>query len=831
VPAPDQDVPELPTIPPPVAAGASEQQTSPGQPEHTAGQGAQVPGRDARLTSFLAAPQADNELGRLGNYRILKILGQGGMGVVYHAEDLRLKRSVALKAMLPDVAGSESSRKRFLREAQAMAAVEHDHIVRIYQVDEERGIPFLAMEYLKGEPLDQRLVRERKLPVPEVLRVGREIAEALGAAHNTGLIHRDIKPANIWLEAPRDRVKLLDFGLAREITGDVQLTTQGVVLGTPAYMSPEQGSGDKVDARCDLFSLGVVLYRLCTGRLPFVGDDPVSTLMAILTQDPTPPADLGVEVPRGLSDLVMRLLEKDRTQRIGSAAAVVDALRALEQNPDRTERISDQAPPRPVDKAKPIPPPLPVTPRPADNAKSVPSVPRPAVAAASAGKRSGWWAAVVAIVAALALVAINVVLFWQPGNGTVHLEINDPSIKAALDKDAFTIEGVAPHNLALAPGAHVLRVKRGDLEFQTGKFVLGQDETVRLKIELLPDRIRVVQGAVVIGEKTLAPAASGVISASPTPPIKPTVKTLPPPTKATEKTPPTSTKTPVKTSPLLAKAPFNKEKAREFQQAWAKYLGRKVEESLNLGGGITMEFVLIPPGSFDMGAPMDEKPRFKGELQHHVTLTRPFYLGKYEVTQEQYQRLMGNNPSWFTPKGMGKREVQGVDTRRLPVETVSWDDATAFCDRLSKKTGRKAGLPSEAQWEYACRAGSTTAFHFGTQPSDTLGNFKWITAAGTTVKETSMGRPTRVGAYPGNAFGLYDMHGNVWEWCQDWFGPYAGLAAKDPQRTDKKVEDARIVRGGSWSTPPMTARSAHRIRNLPTHLGNNLGFRVALRVD
>src|SRR6202035_247064 len=155
--------------------------------------------------------------------------------------DPKLKRSVAIKAMLPTLAASASAGKRFLREAEAMAAVEHDHVVRIYQVDEERGIPFLAMEFLKGEPLDERLKRDAELPLADMLRIGREIAEGLAAAHATGLIHRDIKPANIWLEAPRNRVKILDFGLARAAAQDAGLTQQGAILGTPAYMAPEQG--------------------------------------------------------------------------------------------------------------------------------------------------------------------------------------------------------------------------------------------------------------------------------------------------------------------------------------------------------------------------------------------------------------------------------------------------------------------------------------------------------------------------------------------------------------------------------------------------------------
>jgi len=163
---------------------------------------------------FLAPPLAPDELGRLGPYRVLKVLGAGGMGVVFLAEDPQLARLVALKAMLPGVAVSDSARERFLREARAAASIKHDNIVSIYQVGEDRGVPFLAMELLDGEPLDARLQREGKLPRAEVVRIGREIALGLAAAHKRGLIHRDIKPANLWLEAETGRVKILDFGLA-----------------------------------------------------------------------------------------------------------------------------------------------------------------------------------------------------------------------------------------------------------------------------------------------------------------------------------------------------------------------------------------------------------------------------------------------------------------------------------------------------------------------------------------------------------------------------------------------------------------------------------------
>jgi hypothetical protein len=320
---------ELPTAPPTGLSDAT-RSPHPGVPEH-----------DAGLTNFLAPPQADGELGRLGGFRILTILGHGGMGVVFQGEDPKLGRKVALKAMLPHLAGSKSGQERFLPEARAAAALEHDHIVPIFHVGEERGAPFIVMPFLKGEPLDRRLQRDEALPIPEVLRIGREIAQGLAAAHAAGLIHRDIKPANIWLEAPKGRVKILDFGLARATSQEVGLTQQGAIVGTPTYMAPEQGRGETVDARCDLWALGVLLYRLCTGKLPFHGTDPVATLVAVAMDDPAPPAQANPEVPAGLSDLVMKLLAKDRARRLGSAQEVVEALRDPEQGQQATQVIAD----------------------------------------------------------------------------------------------------------------------------------------------------------------------------------------------------------------------------------------------------------------------------------------------------------------------------------------------------------------------------------------------------------------------------------------------------------------------------------------------------------
>jgi WD40 repeat protein/serine/threonine protein kinase/DNA-directed RNA polymerase subunit RPC12/RpoP len=290
-----------------------------------------VVGGGDRLANLLAPALKPGEMGRLGPYRVLKVLGSGGMGVVFQAEEPQLERLVALKVMLPDMAADPASHKRFQQEAKAIAAIEHDHIVTIYMVGEDRGIPFMAMQLLRGETLEARLRREGKLPPAEAVRIGREIASGLAAAHERQLLHRDIKPANIWLEAGSGRVKILDFGLTRAAKDGVHLTQTGAVLGTPAYMAPEQAAGEAVDARCDLFSLGCVLYRACTGRPAFKGHNMVTVLRALAVDNPPPLSEVDRQVPGALSELVTCLLAKEPAGRPPSARAVVEALQVIER--------------------------------------------------------------------------------------------------------------------------------------------------------------------------------------------------------------------------------------------------------------------------------------------------------------------------------------------------------------------------------------------------------------------------------------------------------------------------------------------------------------------
>ncbi|MCL4204939.1 MAG: formylglycine-generating enzyme family protein [Pirellulaceae bacterium] len=285
---------------------------------------------------------------------------------------------------------------------------------------------------------------------------------------------------------------------------------------------------------------------------------------------------------------------------------------------------------------------------------------------------------------------------------------------------------------------------------------------------------------------------------------------------------------PKRKPPSLAAAPFDAAYARSQQEAWSRYLGQPVDVTNSIG----MKLILIPPGEFMMGSSEQEADRVDNERQHPVRLTEPYYLGVQEVTQGEYERVMGTNPSWFSRTGQGGNKVSGRDTRSFPVESVSWEAAVEFCVRLSRlaaeqKLGRVYRLPTEAEWEYACRAGTTTPFHFGSQLDGREANCNGNYPYGTTVTGPFLMRATAVGHYGPNGFGLYDMHGNVWEWCRDWYGNYATKQVDDP--TGPALGGYRVVRGGSWDVYAAFCRSAVRNGYAMDFLSRDLGFRLALR--
>jgi eukaryotic-like serine/threonine-protein kinase len=284
------------------------------------------PGHEVGLPlDFLDAADDPAHLGRLGPFIITEILGRGGMGIVFKAMDVALNRPVAIKVLAPYFASSGAARKRFAREAQAAAAVVHEHVVAILGVDTWKGLPYLVMFFVNGRSLQDRLDAEGPLGAREILRIGMQTASGLAAAHAQGLVHRDVKPANILLENGVERVKLTDFGLART-ADDASLTQSGVIAGTPQYMAPEQAAGEAVDHRADLFSLGSVLYAMCTGHPPFRADSAMAVLRRICDERPRPVRSHNPDVPIWLAAVIDKLLAKAPGERYQSAKEVADLL-------------------------------------------------------------------------------------------------------------------------------------------------------------------------------------------------------------------------------------------------------------------------------------------------------------------------------------------------------------------------------------------------------------------------------------------------------------------------------------------------------------------------
>ena len=312
----------------------------------------------------------DPMIGRaLGHYRIEAKLGEGGMGVVYQAFDTHLDRPVAIKILRADATTSPERKRRFVQEAKAASALNHPNIIHIYDISSSGDTDFIAMEFVAGKTLHQ-LIDKNDLHLRDTLKYSIQIADALARAHSAGIVHRDLKPANIIIDED-GRVKLLDFGLAKltektldseaatatVTAADAPLTEEGSIVGTVAYMSPEQAEGTKVDARSDIFSFGSVLYEMVTGRRPFDGATKMSTISAILQKEPRPPGDLAPNLPAELEKIILRCLRKDRdrrTQHIDDVKLALEELRddSASAKQSLPSKGNDQAPARDSDSVK-----------------------------------------------------------------------------------------------------------------------------------------------------------------------------------------------------------------------------------------------------------------------------------------------------------------------------------------------------------------------------------------------------------------------------------------------------------------------------------------------
>jgi WD40 repeat protein len=419
---------------------------------------------------FLEPSDKPGSIGRLGHYEVQEVVGRGGMGVVLRAFDERLHRVVAIKVIAAQLATSATARRRFVREARAAAAVSHDHVVTIHAVEEDDRLPYIAMQFVAGTSLQERLDRSGPLPLAEILRIGMQTAAGLAAAHAQGLVHRDVKPANILLENGVERVRLTDFGLARA-ADDASLTQSGTVAGTPSFMSPEQAEGKPVDHRSDLFSLGSVLYAMCTGRPPFRAGTGMGVLKRVCEETPRPIRETNPEVPDWLAAAVARLHAKDPAARFQSAADVAELLGrhlAHVQYPS-------------------------VAPLPAV-AKSA----EPTLAPARPERRKRWAvaaAALVAVVAALGTaeatgvtnVRATVIRIFTP-EGTLVVETDDPGVKVTVEGDGdLVITGAGPQEVRLKAGSYRLRATKDGKPVKLDRDLVtisrGDKQVVKVRVE------------------------------------------------------------------------------------------------------------------------------------------------------------------------------------------------------------------------------------------------------------------------------------------------------------------------------------------------------------
>ncbi len=727
---------------------------------------------------------------KFGRYRIHKRLGEGGMGAVYLAHDTQLDRQVALKIPRFSAKKKREIVDRFLREARAAATIRHPNVCPVFDVGEIGGTHYLTMAYIEGRTLSEFIRPDKPLPERQVAAVVCKLALALQEAHDCGVVHRDLKPSNVMIDRRTEPV-IMDFGLARRTDAEEsRATQQGTILGTPAYMSPEQvlGEPDQIGPHTDVYSLGVILYELLTGKVPYQGN-PTAVLGQILSADPPPPQEHRSDVDPKLAAICGRAMAKKQEERYGSmkdlAADLTEFLNHARRAPAKPtpNRPSKEAAQDSMEQA--------FANIAASGAQSVrrpapnPLVHRLQQLAPLARRHRKILVAVAAGLLSF-LFLWGLIISLQTPDGTLIVEIDDPDaiVEVVGDEGKVLVKGKGKDGqivFSLDPGNRRVRVEKD------GEEVFAQDVTIVSREE----------------EKLQAIRARWEPSVSPAKPVNVTV--------------------PSPDRPPLAVAPFSAAQAKQHQQAWADYLGVPVERTVELPGGEKLAMVLIPPGEFMMGSTEEEQARFMKAAKafgdefeveqircegppHRVRITRPFYLGKCEITQSQWQAVMGSNPS------------SSQDDPLLPVENVSWADIQPFLSKLNAdlRQDMEFCLPTETQWEYACRAGTRT-FWYVDEGGDAQQQYAWLA-------QTSDMKTHCVGQLQPNAFGLYDMHGNVWEWCADWHSEeyYAHSPADDPTGPPDGLD--RIIRGecfhGAYS------RSAGRRHCVPGHRWNNLGFRV-----
>jgi serine/threonine protein kinase len=713
---------------------------------------------------------ADLVGGQLGDYRIIEPIGSGGMGSVHLAENVHMHKRYALKVLPEELSRDRGFVARFFDEGRVMAELEHPFIVRVHHVGCDGGRYYILMDYVagpEGKPLSLHGLLgsqpEGRLSEGKALPLAIQIAGALAYAHERGVVHRDIKPANILIDAAGN-VKLTDFGLAKAVGNEF---IQSQIHESMKTLSDER-----------------------TIPAPrFSGADPGS-----------------FEDTLGLAATVPAERERQRSPDSSGIMGTYDYM-APEQRGEFGGKIDHRADiyafgvllyrmltgRRPVGLVK--------------------------LASAIAGVQVRWDQ------------VIGRCLEYQP-------EDRYPDV-ATIAGDLRQIEDDIRQGVELLREQEAQEQRRREEDRrrkeEEAEAALKEAETARRRLE---ERRRKEEEEEKVRRKREADERERQETAR----REEEARRQAPP-KPLPQSPPAKSAAPKRSrkggcfvvllllggwgyggywlvqhplglrefteSPGSPSQPEAR-KARREQDAAAAAAGVERYLSFDLGGGVSLKCTPIPAGKFMMGSPEGEKDRFDSEgPQREVTISKPFYMGVCEVTQEQYEAVMGKNPSYF--KGPGN-----------PVEQVSWDDAVEFCRVLSRETDKTVRLPTEAEWEYACRAATTTRFSFGNEDDGLSDNGWWGYDRGNSDRKTHP-----VGGKQPNPWGLYDMHGNVCEWCSDWYADsYVNAKNQDPEGPDSGPD--HVLRGGCWLNDPPRCRSAIRGWRAPGGLLVGVGFRIVV---
>jgi formylglycine-generating enzyme required for sulfatase activity/serine/threonine protein kinase len=632
-----------------------------------------------------------------GRYTLVRLLGRGGMGVVWLARDEKLDLDIALKFLPENLVGDESALADLRHETRRCMKLHHTHIVHVYDLVDGDATAAIAMEYVDGRPLSALRAEKaaRVMDVADVLPLLRQTCEALTYAHETAkIVHHDLKPANLMLTKD-GMVKVMDFGIASSLSDSLSKHSRvgqqsGSGSGTLPYMSPQQIMGYPPSVADDVYSLGATLYELLTGKPPFFRGDLTRQIESI-----TPPRiaqrreELQIEgaaaVPEAWEEVIAGCLEKESEKRPKSVREVWERLNG-----------AGAAVPSPVAKVA---------------AEQV--VAKAAVSPASTKARSRK-PVILTLIAGVVMMGLVLLL-------------------ASRQKEAGPDDAAQAEAIDTAAAARLAQEKARQMAEQVERERLLKEAEMK-KPTAGPDF-----GTASIGDTRV----------------------------------------------------------------------------VDLGEAVKLTLCYCPPGSFVMGSPAGEADRSENENQVQVKISEGFWMGQHEVTQGQWAAVMGSNPSSF----------KGDD---LPVEQVSWEDAQTFITKLNQSAALPAGwkyaLPSEAQWEYACRAGTESVFSFGDVLNGREANCDGNYPYGTSTKGPSLGKTSEVGSYQANGWGLYDMHGNVYEWCADWYGEKLG-GGSDPEGAS--TGSYRVNRGGSWISLAQDCRAANRAGFTPEIRYGNLGFRLA----